>query len=762
MFYKNILISIIITINLYSQQLTSINAIHLTRYQRSLSMKNIILWPNGIIPYIIDDIDKSKTNEFTEYFSKLDVLLIKKAMSIIEEETCIQFYDLTSRINTRRFSDRHLIRIKGRGQRGCYSSLGMMRNRNQVLRLGPTCRTVGQILHELLHALGVMHEIMRPDRDQYVILHEENIDKSYLEEFKKIKEHQSILTDRKFDFQSISLYDPFTFTSNGNPVWEPISNLDDVPLFSISEKYLSFEDTVGLNRLYKCDRNCSNQSTPCEPGEFRNKHCICTNASKYAFDRCKDDVNETKYCSDAVSKNKCYDEAKYAIPFCRRTCGRCFRAGSIGISKPPKKLCQDVEIDMCENYVKEGYCHFDGWTKLNCQYSCNLCPSPDVVKRQVETSDVRAYLEAYRKGDCFNRYDDLRCEVFAERGDCRTNPGFMSSQCTQSCGLCPEIENQHPNVSYTQSSHTIRLPTPCRNYIDDQRCDALAKEGKCFGTTLKQCLGSCNKCGDNYRRQTTEVPHTTTTNIISSNDNSNNNDYNNSLLSLECEDQSSLCSYYKNTLECKTNKIIMLEMCPKTCGSCETNCEDIDSPSVCNDLVQRGYCNLSKVHARRCKKSCGICKDMKYLNTNSSMSNNVTNVIVSNRTKEINETIFNITGTSFVTTSTITVAPTNSITYSTTKSSLNGFEVTSTISRTAEISQRKPSSKPKFVTKRKYLPSEYSDDKQECIDQYPKTSCIAWKKTGYCNFPHVSKLCLKTCHLCETIEMLSKYRPLII
>lgn len=50
---------------------------------------------------------------------------------------------------------------------------------------------------------------MRPDRDQYVILHEENIDKSYLEEFKKIKEHQSILTDRKFDFQSISLYDPF-------------------------------------------------------------------------------------------------------------------------------------------------------------------------------------------------------------------------------------------------------------------------------------------------------------------------------------------------------------------------------------------------------------------------------------------------------------------------------------------------------------------------------------------------------------------------
>lgn len=85
MFYKNILILIIITINLYGQQLTCINAIHLTRYQRSLSMKNIILWPNGIIPYIIDDIDKSKTNEFTEYFSsKLIKILLCNYLLLIK------------------------------------------------------------------------------------------------------------------------------------------------------------------------------------------------------------------------------------------------------------------------------------------------------------------------------------------------------------------------------------------------------------------------------------------------------------------------------------------------------------------------------------------------------------------------------------------------------------------------------------------------------------------------------------------------------
>ncbi|VDO86614.1 unnamed protein product [Schistosoma margrebowiei] len=114
----------------------------------------------------------------------------------------------------------------------------------------------------------------------------------------------------------------------------------------------SQQETLDIGFVLLGTRNCSNQSTPCEPGEFRNKHCICTNASKYAFDRCKDDVNETKYCSDAVSKNKCYDEAKYAIPFCRRTCGRCFRAGSIGISKPPKKCKFKFQ---CMNSVLENY-----------------------------------------------------------------------------------------------------------------------------------------------------------------------------------------------------------------------------------------------------------------------------------------------------------------------------------------------------------------------------------------------------------------------
>ncbi|CAH8523455.1 unnamed protein product [Heterobilharzia americana] len=686
MSFKNVYIILIVT---FCQWLMPENSAHLTRYQRSLGMKKLKLWPNGIVPYVIEDIDKSKTKEYTEMFSKIDVLIIKKAISIIEEETCIRFQDMTSRENSRNAVDKHIIRIKGRGQRGCYSHLGMASNKNQVLRLGPTCRTVGQILHELLHALGVMHEIMRPDRDQYVTLHEENIDKSYLAEFMKIKEHQSILADRKFDFQSISLYDPFTFTSNGNPVWEPVVNLDNVPLFSISEKYLSFEDTVGLNRLYQCDKNCSNKSTLCGPGEFRNKHCICQNESQYAYERCHDDVNQTAYCT------------RFAVPHCRYTCGRCFRAGSMGISTPPKKLCHDVETELCENYVKEGYCHFDGWTKLNCQYSCKLCPSPDVVNRQVETGDVRAYLEAYRKGDCFNRYDDLRCEVFSQRGDCRTNPGFMSSQCTQSCGLCPDKEKQQKNANRTLYSHSTSQPVPCHNYIDDHRCDALAKEGKCYGTTLKQCLGSCNKCGDDYPRQTTE----NTANLVTESMNSTI-----SSVPIKCEDQSPLCSYYKTSDQCQTNKVIKLEICPETCRSCESKCKDLDTPSFCEDLVQRGYCNRSKAYAERCMRSCRLCQDDMITDSNSVISMKSRTTLptfvtdVSPVPVATTKTIIGPTVSSAATTEMTTSDIVNTVSTNTIKPTVASLNMTPKVAKNSVLLRRKPSQMPNMsVSEHFYL-----------------------------------------------------------
>jgi hypothetical protein len=48
---------------------------------------------------------------------------------------------------------------------------------------------MGTIQHEIIHALGFHHEQVRPDRDDFVIVHEENISDGREKNFNKISEN---------------------------------------------------------------------------------------------------------------------------------------------------------------------------------------------------------------------------------------------------------------------------------------------------------------------------------------------------------------------------------------------------------------------------------------------------------------------------------------------------------------------------------------------------------------------------------------------
>ena len=45
----------------------------------------------------------------------------------------------------------------------------------QIVKLSSGCNSKGSAEHEILHALGFYHEQNRPDRDQYVTIHHENV-----------------------------------------------------------------------------------------------------------------------------------------------------------------------------------------------------------------------------------------------------------------------------------------------------------------------------------------------------------------------------------------------------------------------------------------------------------------------------------------------------------------------------------------------------------------------------------------------------------
>ena len=61
----------------------------------------------------------------------------------------------------------------------CLSHIGMIGNK-QVINIGTGCEYKGLVQHEILHALGRVHEQSRPDRDFYVRINEANIQQGTL------------------------------------------------------------------------------------------------------------------------------------------------------------------------------------------------------------------------------------------------------------------------------------------------------------------------------------------------------------------------------------------------------------------------------------------------------------------------------------------------------------------------------------------------------------------------------------------------------
>ncbi|RWS04693.1 astacin-like metalloprotease toxin-like protein, partial [Dinothrombium tinctorium] len=191
------------------------------------------LWPNGIIPFTI-------SLELTN-----DEDLILKSMKHIEQNTCIRF--------RRRTVERDYVSIIR--DRGCYSYIGKRKKGGkQPLSIGDGCAYFGTVVHELLHAVGLIHEQNRADRDDYVKILWKNIDPKFKDQFKKIngKYFPQFLP---FDYNSVMLYGSFTFTKNRKlptmlakaPGVNPI--LPEV----YKKKSMSVIDAKRVRRLYDCE-----------------------------------------------------------------------------------------------------------------------------------------------------------------------------------------------------------------------------------------------------------------------------------------------------------------------------------------------------------------------------------------------------------------------------------------------------------------------------------------------------------------------------
>lgn len=142
---------------------------------------------------------------------------------------------------------------------GCWSYVGRNEpeHQPQVVNLGTSCLFSSTVQHELMHALGFLHEQARADRDSYVMVNWDNIDESAQENFEKLSEFIDS-RDSPYDYASIMHYGPHAFAKNRS---EPtlIANA------TIGESSaMTAMDVIQLRMLYRCDAPRDSYNTNCE------------------------------------------------------------------------------------------------------------------------------------------------------------------------------------------------------------------------------------------------------------------------------------------------------------------------------------------------------------------------------------------------------------------------------------------------------------------------------------------------------------------
>merc|ERR1719436_119708 len=299
-------------------------------------------WPRNkgdnievIVPYTI------KTG-----FTDAEKALIAAGIDQFHKSTCIKF--------EKRMQQEDYIEIFKGDPGACWSYVGRIGGKQQ-LSLGEGCPDTGVVVHEIMHALGWLHEQSRADRDNHIKIHWDNIEEKYKYGFDKCENCDN--QGQTYDTTSIMQYATWAFAKDQNkPSMTKIGCPDDEVWPSKESgcrlgQYngLSESDIKEVNLLY-----CQDTGPVTEPP--------CGNEPDYA-----------NYCEHWAQQGFCIHSY---VDFMKENCALACGCPVIDpVTEPPCGNEPDF-ANYCQYWAEQGFCqhsHVD-FMKENCALACG-CPN---------------------------------------------------------------------------------------------------------------------------------------------------------------------------------------------------------------------------------------------------------------------------------------------------------------------------------------------------------------------------------------------------
>ncbi len=181
------------------------------------------LWPNGVVPYVIDPALPNPSR-------------VTNAIAVWHAKTKVKF--------VKRTNEAAYVLI--RPGSGCSADVGY-RKAKRVVNLATACST-GNTIHELGHTVGLWHEQSRSDRDSFVAVKWANVQPGMEHNFKTYQQQLQAGQDvGSYDFGSVMHYAPTAFSVNGQPTLVKKNG----GTWNANRTTLSANDVTTIGKLYK-------------------------------------------------------------------------------------------------------------------------------------------------------------------------------------------------------------------------------------------------------------------------------------------------------------------------------------------------------------------------------------------------------------------------------------------------------------------------------------------------------------------------------